>query len=66
MDLYISNMFSSAGGRITYQPEFKEEASESAPTRLQQFARGNTLLLNDPRPMILPNDRLKMSASTQE
>jgi hypothetical protein len=46
MDLYVGNMFSSAGGRITYQPEFKPAADEQVRQRLQRFARGSTLLLN--------------------
>jgi hypothetical protein len=46
MDLYVGNMFSSAGGRITYQPEFKPRADEEIRTRLQRFARGSTLLRN--------------------
>jgi hypothetical protein len=46
MDLYVGNMFSSAGGRITYQPEFKAGADEEIRTRLQRFARGNSLFLN--------------------
>ena len=45
-DLYVANMFSAAGGRITYQPEFQPDASEMARTRLRRFARGNTLLRN--------------------
>ena len=43
MDVYISNMFSAAGSRITYQDAFKRDAPE-VKTRLQRFARGNTLL----------------------
>jgi len=46
MDLYVGNMFSSAGGRITYQPEFKAGADEEIRSRLQRFARGNSLFLN--------------------
>lgn len=46
MDLYVGNMFSSAGGRITYQPEFKAGADEEIRARLQRFARGNSLFLN--------------------
>jgi hypothetical protein len=46
MDLYIGNMFSSAGGRITFQPEFKADADEATRQRLKRFARGNTLLEN--------------------
>jgi hypothetical protein len=44
MDIYVSNMFSAAGSRITYQPLFKPGAAEEVIERLQRFARGNTLL----------------------
>jgi hypothetical protein len=46
MDAYVSNMFSSAGNRVTYQPNFKPESAPEVKTRLQHFARGNTLLKN--------------------
>ena len=46
MDLYVGNMFSSAGNRITHQPNFKSTASEEIRTRLQRFARGSSLLTN--------------------
>jgi hypothetical protein len=46
MDLYVGNMFSSAGGRVTFQDEFKANADESIRSRLRQFARGNSLLMN--------------------
>jgi hypothetical protein len=46
MDVYVSNMFSSAGNRIAFQDRFKAEAPEYVKTRLQRFARGNTLLRN--------------------
>jgi hypothetical protein len=46
MDLYVGNMFSSAGSRITFQPEFKPDASQQIRTRLQGFARGSSLFLN--------------------
>lgn len=45
-DLYVSNMFSSAGQRVTEQQEFKPGTATDVRTRLQRFARGNTLLLN--------------------
>ena len=44
MDLYVSNMFSAAGSRVTRQDSFKPKASEQVRKRLQRFARGNTLL----------------------
>ncbi len=46
MDLYVSNMFSSAGGRIVDQPRFQAVAGEDAVEPLQRFAKGNTLLRN--------------------
>lgn len=45
MDIYVSNMFSAAGGRISYQDRFKAEAP-GVKQRLQRFARGNTLFRN--------------------
>ena len=47
MDVYISNMWSSAGKRIGNQPQFKQNASPGVKQRLQRFARGNTLLRNN-------------------
>ena len=46
MDVYVSNMFSSAGNRITFQSKFKPELSIDLRRRFQRFARGNTLLRN--------------------
>ena len=46
MDVYVSNMFSAAGNRITFQDRFKADAPARVKTRLQRFARGNTLLRN--------------------
>lgn len=46
MDAYVSNMFSAAGNRITFQPEFKIDASAEVRRRLQRMVRGNTLLAN--------------------
>ena len=43
MDLYVSNMFSSAGNRITYQKQFKSGADEETRATFQRMARGNTL-----------------------
>ena len=45
MDSYVSNMWSSAGRRVTQQPQFKVDDIE-VKKRLQRFARGNTLLHN--------------------
>lgn len=46
MDIYVANMFSSAGSRVSYQPQFKPGASQDIRKRLQRFARGSTLLRN--------------------
>jgi hypothetical protein len=46
MDVYVSNMFSAAGNRITFQEQFKPGASQEVRKRLQRFARGSTLLKN--------------------
>jgi hypothetical protein len=46
IDAYVSNMFSSAGNRVTYQAGFKPTAPVEVKRRLQHFARGNTLLAN--------------------
>jgi hypothetical protein len=46
MDVFVSNMWSSAGNRITYQDAFKRDAPGQVKKRLQDFARGNTLLRN--------------------
>ena len=46
VDLHVSNMFSAAGNRITYQANFKPDATQTLRGRFQRFARGNTLLRN--------------------
>ncbi len=46
MDLYISNMFSSAGGRIAFQQQFQHTSDENVRAHLQRHARGNTLYQN--------------------
>ncbi|MEM7314357.1 MAG: VCBS repeat-containing protein, partial [Planctomycetota bacterium] len=45
MDLYVSNMFSSAGERVTYQRNFFS-ANEDARGKLRRLARGNSLFRN--------------------
>ena len=47
MDLYVANMFSSAGRRIAFQPQFKsgEKAEELAGYR--RHSRGNSFFRND-------------------
>ncbi len=46
MDLYVSNMFSSAGSRITTQHQFKQAESDQTRTLMQRHARGNSLFEN--------------------
>ena len=46
MDIYVANMFSAAGNRVTYQRNFKPQATAAARSRLQHTARGNTLFEN--------------------
>jgi hypothetical protein len=45
-DLYVSNMFSSAGTRITHQPQFKPDLRDADKHIFQRHARGNTLFEN--------------------
>ena len=46
MDVHVSNMFSAARNRVTFQPGFKPGAPLEFKKRLQRFARGNSLLTN--------------------
>lgn len=46
MDVYVSNMFSAAGSRVTFQSQFKPDAPQEVRHRLQRFARGSTLMRN--------------------
>ena len=46
MDLYVGNMFSSAGNRITYQRNFKTGAGDETRAGFQRHARGNSLFEN--------------------
>ncbi len=50
MDIYVANMFSAAGSRLTRQARFKPGISDDLRRRYQHFARGNTLLRNLGRP----------------
>ncbi len=43
MDLYIGNMFSSAGNRISFQENFNPRGDQFSRSLFQRFARGNTL-----------------------
>jgi hypothetical protein len=46
MDLYVANMFSSAGNRISRQQRFQAQASGSTKAHFQRHARGNSLFEN--------------------
>jgi len=46
MDLYVANMYSAAGNRVTFQPRFKSHVEPEIKQRFQYMARGNTLLRN--------------------
>jgi len=45
-DLYVSNMWSSAGNRITYQRQFRGDKSATVKGQFQYLARGNSLFEN--------------------
>ncbi len=47
MDLYVGNMFSAAGNRITYQRKFERDREATGPLAdVQRMARGNSLFEN--------------------
>ena len=46
MDAYISNMFSSAGGRVAYQRQFRHGSDATILSSYQRHARGNSLFDN--------------------
>jgi hypothetical protein len=46
MDVYVGNMWSSAGNRITFQNKFQPDAPPEIKRRYQRLVRGNTLLRN--------------------
>jgi hypothetical protein len=43
LDLYVGNMFSAAGKRVTYQRKFDESRSIDDVAAMQRMARGNSL-----------------------
>lgn len=45
-DLYIGNMFSSAGNRVAFQREFREDGASGVRNQFRRHARGNTLFRN--------------------
>ena len=46
MDVYVGNMFSTAGNRITFQGKFHPTANADTKAKFQRLARGNTLFVN--------------------
>jgi hypothetical protein len=46
MDVYVGNMFSSAGNRIAYQRQFREGLDAEANRAMKRHARGNSLFQN--------------------
>ncbi len=46
MDVLVSNMWSSAGNRITFQDGFRPNTPDKIKRRFQRMGRGNTLLQN--------------------
>ena len=46
MDLYVSNMWSSAGNRVAYQRQFQSGADAETLVAMQRHARGNSLFRN--------------------
>ena len=46
MDLYVSNMFSAAGNRIAFQPQFRASENDDTRRKFQYMARGNSLFQN--------------------
>ena len=46
MDLYVANMFSSRGGRVTYQRRFRPGDAAATRGLYQRHARGNSLFQN--------------------
>ena len=46
MDVYVANMFSSAGNRIAYQRRFRSGAADATLGHYRRHARGNTLFEN--------------------
>ena len=45
-DIYVGNMFSSAGNRIAYQRQFRTDVDEETRALYQRHARGNSLFQN--------------------
>jgi hypothetical protein len=45
-DAYVGNMFSAAGNRVAFQPQFQSAATKTARTLLQRTSQGNSLFRN--------------------
>ena len=45
-DIYVANMFSAAGNRVTFQPQFKPTETDHTRSRFRHLARGNSLFRN--------------------
>jgi hypothetical protein len=63
MDLYVSNMYSYAGNRITFQTAFKPDEATEIKNSYQRFARGNTFFRNTGRPSddgVIPFDDISI------
>jgi hypothetical protein len=48
MDIYVGNMFSAAGNRITYQRRFVNGRESAVASGIQRMARGNSLFAAQP------------------
>ena len=46
MDIYVSNMFSSAGNRVAFQRKFRDDDTAETKSMFQRHARGNSLFEN--------------------
>ena len=46
MDLYVGNMYSAAGNRVTYQRQFSDGVAPGTVASLRRMARGNSLFAN--------------------
>lgn len=58
MDLYVSNMFSGAGNRITFQPQFLTEVDDETRAGFQRSSRGNSLFINP----LAPSERNRVES----
>jgi hypothetical protein len=47
-DIYVSNMFSSAGNRITYQRQYEHQFAAADISSIQRMTRGNSLFRGQP------------------